>query len=151
MLGRSGVINTNLLTRAQRGCHGFASCINNVRSCAERKTYRALRAPDDNRFAGLICTYRARFISCTRRCFRCRRRSCRRSFFGRGSAGLCKRQWRNQSADQSNDCSLHSYASFLISFTSTIRDWRLRRTLLVGNLFTRLVLRRFERFATSAI
>jgi hypothetical protein len=43
---------------------------------------------------------------------------------------LCKRQWRNQPADQSNDCSFHSDASFLIRFTSTVRCSRLKRTLL---------------------
>src|SRR5204863_849426 len=131
------------------------SRVNNVRSRAESETYWALLAPDDNRLAGLICTYRARLVSCVcsrlcrgcwsvRGCFGCRRRLSRRSFFGRGRAGLCKRQWRNQSADQSNDCSFHSDASLLIRFTSTVRDSRLKRTLLVRNLFTRLVLRRFE-------
>jgi hypothetical protein len=44
---------------------------------------------------------------------------------------LCKRQWRNQPTDQSNNCSFHSYASFLIRFTSTVRGSRLKRTLLV--------------------
>src|SRR5215470_2211175 len=48
MLGRSGVINPNLLTRSQRSCHSVASRVNNVRSCAKRETYRALFAPDDN-------------------------------------------------------------------------------------------------------
>jgi hypothetical protein len=60
---------------------------------------------------------------------------------------LCKRQWRNQSADQSNDCSFHSDASFLICFTSTVRDSGLKWTLFVRNLFIRLVLRRFGVFA----
>jgi hypothetical protein len=44
---------------------------------------------------------------------------------------LCKRQRRNQSANQSNDCSFQSDASFLIRFTSTVRASRLKRTLLV--------------------
>ncbi len=113
MLRRPGVINPDLLASSQRGRNDFAGRVNNVRSRAECETYRALLAPDDNRLAGLICTYRARLVSCARS--RGGRRSCRRSFFGRGRAGLCKRQWRNQSADQSNDCSFHSDASFLIS------------------------------------
>src|SRR5882724_12465649 len=128
MLRRPGVINTNPLAGSQWRGYDFAGRVNNVRSRAECETYRALLAPDDNRLAGLICTYRARLVSCARS--RGGRRSCRRSFFGRGRAGLCKRQWRNQSADQSNDCFLHSYASFLIRFTSTVRDSRLERTLL---------------------
>jgi hypothetical protein len=64
---------------------------------------------------------------------------------------LCKRQWRNQSADQSNNCSFHSDASLLVRFTSTVRGSGLERTLLVRNLFTRLVLRRFGLLLTSAI
>ena len=116
MLSRSGVINTDLLTRSQRGCYDFASPINNVRSCTKGETYRSLLAPDDNRLAGLICTYRAGLVSCGRCCFCCGRRFRRRSsFFGRGRTGLCKRQRRNQSADQSNDCSFQCHASFLIS------------------------------------
>jgi hypothetical protein len=59
---------------------------------------------------------------------------------------LCKRQWRNQSADQSNDCSFHSDASFLIclrpQFVIQASSGRLAR-----NLFIRLVLRRFGVFA----
>ena len=151
-LGRSRVINTNLLAGSQWSCHSLASSVNDVRSRAESKTYRALLAPDDNRLAGLICTYRARFISCARSCFCRGRRSGRRcSFFGRGRAGLCKRQGRNQSADQSNDCSLHSHASFLIRFTPTVRDSRLGRTLLVVNLFVPLLLRKFKVLAISTI
>ena len=136
MLGRPGVINTNLLAGSQWRCHSFTSCVNDVRRRAESETYRALLAPDDDRLARLICTYRARLVSCGRSRFRCGRRSCRRSFFGRGRAGLCKRQWRNQPADQSNDCSFHSDSSFLIRFTSTVRGSRLKRT-----LFVRLSLR----------
>src|SRR6266478_2894372 len=132
MLRGSGVINPDLLAGSQRGRNDFAGGVNNVRSRAECETYRALLAPDDNRLAGLICTYRARLVSCARSCFCSGRRSCRRcTFFGSGRAGLCKRQWRNQSADQSNDCFLHSDASFLIRFTSKVRDSRLERTLLV--------------------
>ena len=116
MLGRSGIINTNLLARSQRRRHRLASGVNNIRSRAESETYRALLAPDDNRLAGRICTYRARLVSCARSCFCCGRRFRRcSSFFGRGRAGLCKRQRRNQSADQSNDCSFQCHASFLIS------------------------------------
>ena len=112
MFGRARVIKTYLLAGSQRRCHSLAGCVNNVRRRAQSETYRALLASDDDCLAGLICTYRARLVSCARS--RCSRRSCRRSFFGRRRAGLCKRQWRNQSADQSNDCSFHSYASFLI-------------------------------------
>ena len=109
MLGRSSVINTNLLPRSQRRSHCLASGVNNVRSRAKSETYRTLLTPDDNRLAGRICTYRARLVSCARCCLRCGRWSVRCCcFFGRSSAGLCKRQWRNQSADQSNDCSFHS-------------------------------------------
>ena len=131
MLGRPGVINTNLLAGSQWRCHSLASCVNNVRRRAESETYGALLAPDDDRLARLICTYRACLVSCGRSRFRCGRRSCRRSFFGCGRAGLRKRQWRNQPTDQSNDCSFHSDASFLIRFTSTVRGSRLKRTLLV--------------------
>jgi hypothetical protein len=31
---------------------------------------------------------------------------------------LCKRQWRNQAADQSNNCFLHSDASFWLELRS---------------------------------
>src|SRR5438094_1579773 len=120
MLGRPGVINPDFLAGSQWGHHSFASRVNNVRSRAKSETYRALLAPDDNRLAGLVCTYGARLVSCARGCFRCSRRSCRCCFFGRSRAGLCKRQWRTQSADQSNECFLHSDASFLIRFTSTV-------------------------------
>jgi hypothetical protein len=129
MLRRPGIINTNPLAGSQWRCHNFAGCVNDVRRRSESETYRALLAPDDDRLAGLICTYRARLVSCGRSCGG--RRSRRRGFFGRGRAGLCKRQWRNQPADQSNDCSFHSDASFLIRFTSTVRGSRLKRTLLV--------------------
>jgi hypothetical protein len=113
MLRRTRVIDTNLLARSQRRCDSVASGVNDVRSRTESETYGALLAPDDNRLSGLIGSDRARFVSCARS--RCGRRSCRRcAFFGRGRAGLCKRQWRNQPADQSNNCSLHSNASFLI-------------------------------------
>ena len=113
MFGRPGVINTNLLACSQRGCHSVASRINNVRSRAESETYWALLAPDDYRLTRLISSYSARLVSCL--CCGCSRWPIRcRSFFGRSRTGLCKRQWRNQSANQSNDCSLHSYASFLI-------------------------------------
>jgi len=131
MLGRSGIINTNPLAGSQWSGHGLASRVNNVRSRAKRETYRALLAADDNGLAWLICGYCARLVSCGRSRFRYSRRSCRRSFFGRGRTGLCKRQWRNQPTDQSNDCSFHSYTSFLIRFTSTVRGSRLKRTLLV--------------------
>ena len=111
MLCRSGVINPNFLTGSQWCRHSFASCVNNVRGRAESETYGALLAPDDNRLARLICSYSARFVSCVRSC--CGRWSCRRCcFFGRGRAGLCKCQWRNQSANQSNNCSFHSDASY---------------------------------------
>ena len=136
MLGRPGVINTNLLAGSQWRCHRLASCVNNVRRRAESETYRALLAPHDDRLTRFIGSYRSRLVSCGRSRFRCGRRSCRRSFFGRGRAGLCKRQWRNQPADQSNDCSFHSDSSFLIRFTSTVRGSRLKRT-----LFVRLSLR----------
>jgi len=136
MLGRPGVINTNLLAGSQWRCHSFTSCVNNVRRRAESETYRALLAPHDDRLTRFIGSYRSRLVSCGRSRFRCGRRSCRRSFFGRGRAGLCKRQWRNQPADQSNDCSFHSDSSFLIRFTSTVRGSRLKRT-----LFVRLSLR----------
>jgi hypothetical protein len=151
MLRRPGVINTNSLAGSQWRCHSFASCVNDVGRRAESKTYRTLLAPDDDCLAGLICTYRARLVSCGRSRFRRGRRSCRRSFFGRGRAGLCKRQWRNQPTDQSNDCSFHSDASFFIRFTSTVRGSRLKRTLLVRLSLHPLELQRFEVFAISAI
>ena len=113
MLGRSGVINTDLLAGSQRRCYSVASSVNDVRRRPESETYRALLASDDNCLARLVGCYCARLVSCARS--RCSRRSRRRcSLFGRGGTGLCKRQWRNQSADQSNDCSFHSDASFLI-------------------------------------
>jgi len=145
MLGWSGVINTNLLAGSQWRRNNVASRVNNVRSRAESETYRALLAPDDNRLARLVSSYSACLVSCARS--RCRRRSCRRcSFFGRGRAGLCKRQWRNQSADQSNDCSLHSMPPCYL-FTSTVRDSDLKRTLFVRNLLIRFVMPRFGVFA----
>ena len=111
MLCRSRVINPNFLTSSQWCRHSFASRVNDVRSRAESETYGALLAPDDNRLARLICSYSARLVSCARS--RCGRRSCRRCcFFGGGRAGLRKRQWRNQSANQSNNCSFHSDASY---------------------------------------
>lgn len=118
MRDRSRVINTDSLAGSQWGGHSFASRVNDVRRRAESKTYRALLAPDDDRLARFICTYRPCLVSCARGGFRCSRRSCRCcGFFSRGGAGLCKRQWRSQPADQSNDCFLHSDASFLIRFT----------------------------------
>jgi len=145
MLGRSSVIHTNPLTRSQRRRHSLAGRVNNVRSRAECETHRALLAPDDNRLAGLICCHCTRLVSCARS--RCSRRSCRRcGFFGRGRTGLCKRQWRNQSADQSNDCSLHSMPPCYL-FTSTVRDSDLKRTLFVRNLLIRFVMPRFGVFA----
>jgi hypothetical protein len=132
MLSRPGIINPDFLAGSQWCRNSFASRVDNVRSRAESETYRALLAPDDNRLARLICSYSARFVSCARSCLCCGRRFCRRcGFFGRGRAGLCKRQWRNQPADQSNDCSFHSDTSFLIRFTSTVRGSRLKRTLFV--------------------
>jgi hypothetical protein len=91
----------------------MASRVNDIRSRAERETYRALLASDDDRLAGLIGRHRTSLISCAGSGCRCWSIRCR-CFFGRSGAGLCKRQWRNQSADQSNDCSFHSDASFLI-------------------------------------
>ena len=132
MLNRSRVINTNSLAGPQWSGDSFASSVDDVRRRAESETYRALPAPDDDRFARFIGRYRARLVSGARRCLRCSRRSCRRcGFFSRGGAGLCKRQWRSQSADQSNDCFLHSDASFLIRFTPRVRDSRFERMLLV--------------------
>src|SRR5882672_5239607 len=113
MLSRPGVINPYFLTGSQWCRNSFASRVDNVRSRAESETYRASLAPDDNRLAGLIGVYRARLVSCARSCSRCGRRPCRRCcFFGRGRAGLCKRQRRNQSADQSNNCSFHLMPPF---------------------------------------
>ena len=147
-LRRPGVINTNPLAGSQWRCHSFAGCVNDVRRRAESETYRALLAPDDNRLAGLICTYRARLVSCARSCFCSGRRSCRRcTFFGRGRAGLCKRQWRNQPADQSNNCLLHFYASFLISLRPEFVTQGSSGRSFCVYLFTRLVLRRFQVFA----
>src|SRR5262245_16298839 len=108
-LRRSCVINANLLASSQWSCHSLARRVNDVRSCAKGETYRALVAPDDDRLARLVGCHRARLVSCVcgclcRSCWSCRRSS----FFRRSRAGLCKRQWRNQSADQSNDCSFHS-------------------------------------------
>ena len=151
MLSWSRVIHTNFLTSSQWSRHRFAGCVNNICSCSKSETYRALLAPDDNRLAGLIGTYRARFVSCTRSRFRCGRRSCRRcGFFGRGCAGLCKRQWRNQPAYQSNNCLLQSALLLLrlpphfVTQGSNGRSWRV-------NLFTHSVLQRFEIFAISQI
>jgi len=143
MLRRTRVIDTNPLTGSQRRCHSVASGGNDVRSRTKSETYGALLAPNDNRLSGLIGSDRARLVSCA--CSRCGRRSCRRcGFFGRGRAGLCKRQWRNQPADQSNDCSLHFNASFLIGLPPQfVTQGSSGRSFLV-NLFTRLVLRRFE-------
>jgi len=147
MLSRSRVINADFLASSQWCCHSFTSRVNNVRSRAESETYRALLALDDNRLTRLICTYSTRLVSCARSCLRCGRRSCRRcGFFGRSRAGLCKRQWRNQSADQSNDCSLHSMPPCYL-FTSTVRDSDLKRTLFVRNLLIRFVMPRFGVFA----
>jgi len=113
MLSRSRVINADFLASSQWCCHSFTSRVNNVCGCAESETHRALRAPDDHRLARLVCSYSAGLVSCVSSRFS---RSCWsvrcRGFFGRGRAGLCKRQRRNQSADQSNDCSFHSDASF---------------------------------------
>src|SRR6266481_2874184 len=56
-LGWPGVINTNPLAGSQWRRHSFAGCVNDVRRRPESETYRALLAPDDDRLAGLICTY----------------------------------------------------------------------------------------------
>jgi len=131
MLRRPSVINTNPLAGSQWRCHSLASCVNNVRGRAESETYRPLLAPHDDRLTRFIGSYRPRLVSraCSRLCCCWSRRCC--CFFGRGRAGLCKRQWRNQPADQSNDCSFHYDSSFLIRFTSTVRGSRLKRTLFV--------------------
>ena len=63
MLRRPGVINTNPLAGSQWRCHSFASCVNNVRRRAESETYRALLAPDDDRLARFIGSYRSRLVS----------------------------------------------------------------------------------------
>jgi hypothetical protein len=109
MLSRAGVINTDLLAGSQRSRHSFARCIDDVRCRAQSETYRALRASDDDRFAGLICGYRPGLVSraCGGFCCRCRSVRCR-CFFGRGRTGLRKRKRRSQPADQSNNCLLHS-------------------------------------------
>ncbi len=120
MLNRSSVINTDSLASSQWSGHNLARGVNDVRRCAQRETYRTLLAPDDDRLARLIRRYRTRLVSCARSSFRCSCRSvCCCGFFSRGGAGLCKRQWRSQPADQSNDYFLHSDASFLIRFTLT--------------------------------
>ena len=120
MLNRSGVINTDSLACSQWRCHSFASCIHDVRCSAQSETYGALLAPDDDRLARFIRRYRTCLVSCARSSFRCSCwLVCCCGFFGRGRAGLCKCQWRSQPADQSNDCFLHSDASFLIRFTLT--------------------------------
>ena len=129
MLSRSRVINTNLLAGSQRRCHSLASSVNDVRRRAESETYRALLTPDDDRLTRLIGSYCTGLVSRSRLCRGCWSGCC--GFFGRGRAGLCKRQRRSQPADQSNDCSFHSDASFLIRFTSTVRDSGLKRTLLL--------------------
>src|SRR5262249_33673830 len=152
MLGRSGVINTNLLARSQRRRHRLASGVNNVSSRAESETYRALLAPNDNRLAGRICTYRARLVSCACCCLRCGRWSVRCCcFFGRGGAGLCKRQWRNQSADQSNDCSFHSMPPCYLRLPPQFVTHSSSGRFLCVNLLSWLVMRRFEVFAISVI
>jgi hypothetical protein len=46
---------------------------------------------------------------------------------------------------------LFTLCLLVILFTSTVRDSGLKRTLLVRNLFIRLVLRRFEYLLTSLI
>jgi hypothetical protein len=118
MLNRSRVINTDSLAGSQWRCHSFASCVYDVRRSAQSETYRALLAPDDDRPARFIRRYGTSLVSCARSSFRCSCRSiCCCGFFSRGGAGLCKRQWRSQPADQSNGCFLHSDASFLIRFT----------------------------------
>ena len=117
MLNRARVINTNFLAGSQRGRHHFAGRVNNVRSRAKRETHRALLAPDDDRLARFIGSYSACLVSCACSGFRCGCGSVRCGcFFSRGRAGLCKRQRRNQPADQSNNCLLHSDASSLIRF-----------------------------------
>ena len=152
MLNRSRVINTNSLAGSQRSGDSFASSIDDVRRRAESETYRALPAPDDDRFARFIGRYRARLVCCARRCLRCSRRSCRRcGFFSRGSASLCKRQWRSEPADQSNYCFLHSDASFLIRFTPTVRDSRLERMLLVHFISSQVWSCRIRSICDSAI
>ena len=108
MLGRSGVINTNLLTGSQWSSHNLARRVNDVRSCAESETYRALLTPDDDRLPRLVGCYRAGLVSCVCSCLCCSCWSRRRCSLFRRRTGLCKRQWRNQSANQSNDYSFHS-------------------------------------------
>jgi hypothetical protein len=121
MLNRSRVINTDSLASSQWSGHSSASSINDVRRRADSETYRTLLTPDDDRLARFIRRYRTCFVSCARSSFRCSCwLVCCCGFFGRGRAGLCKRQWRSQPTDQSNDCFLHSDASFLIRFTLTV-------------------------------
>jgi hypothetical protein len=118
MLNRSRIINTNFLTGSQRSCHNLAGSVNNVRSRPQSKTHRSLLAADDDFLARFIGIDRAGLVSCACRAFSCSCWSVRcRSFFSRGGAGLCKRQWRSQAADQSNNCFLHSDASLSIRFT----------------------------------
>src|SRR5262249_24354845 len=73
MLNRARVINTNFLARSQRRRHHFTGCVNDVRSRAQSETYRALLAPDDDRLARLIGSYRAALVSraCSRLCRGC--------------------------------------------------------------------------------
>jgi hypothetical protein len=54
---------------------------------------------------------------------------------------LCKRQWRNQSADQSNDCSFHSDASFCLVYVHTFVTQSSSGRSFGVNLFIRLILR----------
>jgi len=118
MLNRPRVINTDSLASSQWSGHNLAGRVNNVRCCAQRETYRSLLAPDYNRLTWLVCSYCAGFVGCACGGFRCSCwLVCCGGLFGRRRASLCKRQWRNQPADQSNDCSFHSDASFLIRFT----------------------------------
>src|SRR6266481_6080000 len=152
MLNRPCVIDTNSLPSSQWGRHSFASRVNDVRSRAQSETYRALLAPDDNRLAGLIRRYGTGLVSCACRglcCGRWSRRRCR--LFSRGRAGLCKRQRRNQAADQSNNCFLHSDPSLLISLPprfgtqgSSGRSWW-------PFIFTRVVTTLLEPLAICAI
>jgi hypothetical protein len=109
MLLRPSVINTNPLAGSQWRCHSLPSGVNDVRRRAESETYRALLASDDDRLTRLIGSYRTGLVSRSGLCRRCWSGCC--GFFGRGRAGLCKRQRCSQPADQSNNCLLHSDAS----------------------------------------
>ena len=109
MLSRTRVIHTYLLASSQWSRYSLASSVDDVCSCAQRETHRTLLASYDDRLAGLIRCYRAGLVSCARSALCCSRRSvCCCRFFGRGCAGLCKCQRRSQTADQSNNCFLHS-------------------------------------------